>query len=144
MRVRALELSLLWDAAGDRFPRATRKQRVGLRMSTQEISEQCDGLNGWLRETVATASELPLGSQRVARISKSISHMPIHNPSAISPSMHYGFGYKLQPDLQATSLVPTNKPLALRLTLTLHLSPHLSLPQKKLLLNDSNLPTLSW
>ena len=51
----------------DRFPKVTRKARLGLRMSPTEISEQCELLNGWLRETVASIGDLPLSLQSETR-----------------------------------------------------------------------------
>jgi len=57
---------VLYGSAG-LFPRPTRKARLGLRLSAVEISEQCDALNSWLRETVGACADLPLASQSEVR-----------------------------------------------------------------------------
>jgi hypothetical protein len=43
----------------DRFPKVTRKARLGLRMSPTEISEQCELLNGWLRPGQEKRAKFP-------------------------------------------------------------------------------------
>mmetsp|Transcript_12703 Transcript_12703/g.19055 ORF Transcript_12703/g.19055 Transcript_12703/m.19055 type:complete len:1128 (+) Transcript_12703:51-3434(+) len=50
------------------FPKAPRKARLGLRMTSTEINEQCEALNIWLRETTESVNQLPLALQREVRI----------------------------------------------------------------------------